>query len=56
MIGRRHGRHAATMPKHTSACDQIAAPTSESGVGQSDHLVRNGRLLHTGEIIGSDMN
>ena len=31
MSGRRHGRQAATMPKHTSACDQIAAPTSESG-------------------------
>ena len=30
MTGRRHGKHAATMPKHTSACDQMAAPTSES--------------------------
>ena len=46
MSGRRHGRQAATMPKHTSAWDQIAAPTSESGGSdKSDRLAKTGKLM-----------
>lgn len=45
MSDRRQGRHAATMPKHTSAWDQTAAPTSEYVRSSTPTLISLGSLI-----------